>query len=106
MVLKKSLNGFFTFLCFLLQFVSKVYFLIQRTGDMPSEVQLKSYCQGLFTLFSSFLNGCILIFLLICPYFALSPPPPGLKHNPLLELCFMRCDSEVWLPRQSVWTGT
>lgn len=53
----------------------------------------------------SFLNGCILIFLLICPYFALSFPL-ALNTTLLLELCFMRCDSEVWLPRQSVWTGT
>lgn len=51
----------------------------------------------------SLLNGCILIFLRICPYFALSFPL-ALNTTPLLELCFMRCDSEVWLPRQAVWT--
>lgn len=41
----------------------------------------------------------------ICPYFALSFNTCFLKATLLLALCFMRCDSEVWLPRRPVWTG-
>lgn len=75
-----------------------IVFFIRRTGDMPSEFQLKSFFHGLFTLLEW-------VHSYFPPHVALSFPL-ALNTTPLLELCFMRCDGEVWWRRQTMWTGT
>lgn len=102
--------AFSLFLTFLLQFALKVCFfsyLFRNTGGAPSEFQLKSFFfsgRALHSFHYSFLNGCILFFFFfssrICPDFALSLNACSFNTTPLLRLCFMRCDSEVWLARR------
>lgn len=80
------------------------FFLIQEYWRGAIRISAKElfFQAGLFTLFTLQFPEWMYSFFFppICPDFALSLNACSFNTTPLLQLCFMRCDSEVWLARR------
>lgn len=91
---------------FLLHLSLKYIFVFSVLETFHQSFSWRAFVEG-FSLFSlQLLEWMHSYFPPYLSLFCLIFLPLALNTTLMFELRFMRCDSEAWLPRQTVWTGT